>query len=150
MLFETPVGFKRCPKSTNRSQRAAAAGACWALPCGSSGDKEKPPPVCRARPRGSSDTPCTELGLTAEHTKGHRGRRSECSFKIRGFFSSVLMESTGQMHRLQVNELSQKPAQGDRSLRSEIRDRKPINRLFKVNGILLCVTLNGALNLFAV
>lgn len=90
------------------------------------------------------------LGLTGEHTKGRRGRRSECSFKRRGFFSSVLMGSTAQPHRLQVNELSQKPAQGDRSLRSDIQDRKSINRLFKANGILLCAALNGALNLYAV
>lgn len=149
MLFETPVGFKRCRKHEQIPASCRGWGvlgsALWQL-----WGQRKATPVCRARPRGSSDTPCTRLGRTAEHTKAHRGRRSECSFKIRGFFSSVLTESTGQTHRLQVNELPQKPAQGDRSLRSEIRDKKPINRLFKVNGILLCVTLNGALNLFAV
>lgn len=135
--------------SMNKSQYeqiCLSAGLCLVAAPGT----KKNHSLCRAWPQGSSDPPCTELGLTGEHTKGHRGRRSECSFKIRGFFSSVLTGSTGQTLWLQVNELSEKAAQGDRSLRSETQDRKSINRLLKVNGILVCVTLNGALNLYAV
>lgn len=135
--------------SMNKSQRAAPSGACWAQLWGQRARSENHPPSAGHGQEAALTLPARNWDPLVS-TQRDTGRRSECSFKIRGFFSSVLMESTGQTHRLQVNELSQKPAQGDRSLRSEIQDRKSINRLFKVNGILLCVTLNGALNLYAV
>lgn len=50
--------------------------------------------------------------------------------------------------RLMSSLKSQHKETGHSDLRSGTE--KSINRLFKVNGILLCVTLNGALNLYAV
>lgn len=131
------MGSKNCLKY---EQAAVLGSALWQL-----WGQRKTTPCAGHGHEAALTLPAPDWDSLVSTQRDTEEGEVECSFKRRGFFSSVLMENTAQ-----VNELYQKPAQGDRSLRCEIQDRKSINRLFKVNGILLCVTLNGALNLYAV